>query len=194
MHPFRKFINQYAELTDIEWAAVESCLTKTIYPKQSMLLEEGKICRKLYFLESGFLRFCVYKDGVSVSKFFTSPPYCFTSQRSFANEIPAAEGIEALEESVVWEMSKKDVYDLFKYPSWNTFARNLIQEVQYFTEQILEDIQNNTAETRYIRMLESGSELLERVPLKHLASYLGIAPQSLSRIRKKYLDNQRKLT
>jgi len=76
-----------------------------------------------------------------------------------------------------------------RYANWSEFVRKLIQEVQYFTEQILEEMQSNTAEERYIKMMEENDSILTNVSLKHIASYLGIAPQSLSRIRKKYPSN-----
>lgn len=178
----------------MDWCIIEESLKRVIYKKGSALLEEGKVCKKLYFLESGCLRFYINTNGEEISKFFTIPPYCFTSQRSFNNETPAQESIAALEDSVVWEMSKQDAYKLLNMKSWNEFIRKLTQEVQYFTEQILEQMQHLTAEERYTKMIEEGDILLQKVPLKHLASYLGIAPQSLSRIRKKYMDQQQKLT
>ena len=61
-------------------------------------------------------------------------------------------------------MSKSDAFDLFRYSSWSEFVRKLIQEVQFNTEQILEAIQNQTAEDRYIRMIEERDPLLARVP------------------------------
>ena len=194
MHPFRKYILEYNTLTQDEWEKVEKCLTKRIYKKGELILEHGKICKKLYFLEDGFLRFFVYKDGQDVTKFFTKPNYCFTSQRSFANEIPTDDNIEALQESIVWEMSKKDAFELLKCLNWSEFVRKLIQEVQFFTEEILEDLQNNTAEERYTRMLNDNDIILRYAPLKDIPSFLGIAPQSLSRIRKKYWANKQKLT
>ena len=78
--------------------------------------------------------------------------------------------------------------------SLSTFTRKLVQEVQFYTEQILVEIQNDTAEQRYLKMIEEQSILLQKVPLKHLATYLGIAPQSLSRIRKKFFEQRPKLT
>ena len=78
-------------------------------------------------------------------------------------------------------------YDANDYDLWNTFIRKLIQEVQYYTETILQEVQTETAENRYKKMIEQQPELLQRLPLKYLASYFGIAPQSLSRIRKKIL-------
>lgn len=191
MHPFHNFILRYTKMSNVDWQEVEDCLTKKRYKKGEILLHEGRICKKLYFLESGALRFFITKDGDEISKFFTLPLYCFTSQRSFNNEIPAQESIAALEDSIVWEMSRKDAYELYRLDSWSSFVRKLTQEVQFFTEQILEEIQNYTAEERYCKMIDQGDLLLQKVPLKHLATYLGIAPQSLSRIRKKYMDRQR---
>lgn len=195
MHSFRSYILQYTSLPPRDWEVIATCLARKVYPKGSLLLEEGKICRKLYFLESGFMRYFVNRDGKEVSKYFTEPPYCFTSQRSLTNNMPAQESIEALEESIVWEMTREDAFRLLeKLPTWSTFIRKLIQEVQYYTEIILEELQNQTAEERYLRMIDEQDILLEKVPLKYLASYLGIAPQSLSRIRKRFYQQQRNLT
>jgi predicted house-cleaning noncanonical NTP pyrophosphatase (MazG superfamily) len=83
---------------------------------------------------------------------------------------------------------------LYRLKSWTDFARKIIQEVQFFTEEILEELQTETAELRYEKMLKNSPTLLQRIPLKHLASYLGIAPQSLSRIRKKLTTQKSKLT
>lgn len=189
MHPYYEFILGYTSMPSKDWEKIEQYLVKRTIAPNELILKEGQICRHVYFLESGFMRYFVWRDGIDVSKFFTSPPYCFTSQRSFNQQTPSKENIEALEESIIWEMNRTDAYHLFKIPSWVEFVRKLTQEVQFFTEEILEDLQNETAENRYRKMLEEGDILLEKVPLKHLASYLGIAPQSLSRIRKKLTIN-----
>lgn len=194
MHPFKKYIQEYHSLEENEWEQVEKCLIRKEYRKGEIILESGKLCKKLYFLEEGFLRFYTTKGGETVTKFFTKAPYCFTSQRSFTQDIPTEDTIEVLKNCIVWEMSKKDTFDLLKLANWSEFVRKLVQEVQYFTEQILGEIQNYTAEERYVKMLEENDSILIHTPLKDVASYLGIAPQSLSRIRKKYWSNRRKLT
>lgn len=158
---------------------------KRVIPKKYNILEEGKICKSLFFLESGLLRYFVLKDGKEVTKFFTIAPYCFTSQASFNSRKPANESIQSIEESVIWETSFKQNEELLKLESWNSFARKITQEVQFFTEEILEDLQSETAENRYRKLLQNQPELLNRIPLKYLASFYGVAPQSLSRIRKK---------
>ncbi|GMQ25398.1 Crp/Fnr family transcriptional regulator [Algoriphagus sp. oki45] len=153
--------------------------------KDEIILQEGKVCRHLYFLESGLLHFYINKEGNNITKFFTEAPYFFTSQASFNSQKPANENIQSIEKSIVWQISYRHTNDLYKLKSWTDFARKIIQEVQFFTEEILEELQTETAEFRYKKMLVNEPELLKRIPLKILASYLGIAPQSLSRIRKK---------
>ena len=194
MHPFRKYILTYTDISPNDWEAIEAVLYRKEYPVGERILQSGRICRKLYFLEAGFLRYFINREGVEVTKYFTTPPYCFTSQRSFTNEIPSNDTIEVLEKATVWEMNKSDAFDLLRLPNWSEFVRKLIQEVQFYTEEILEALQNQTAEERYLHMVETQDIILQKAPQKHIASYLGIAPQSLSRIRKKYVMDQRKLT
>jgi CRP/FNR family transcriptional regulator, anaerobic regulatory protein len=187
MHPFRQFIHNYTTLSNEDWLKIEPFLVRIDVKKDTILLEQGKICRHLYFLESGLLRFFILKNGQDVTKYFTDIPYCFTSIKSFEAQIPATESIETLEDTVLWAMTSDNVKTLFNLPAWSTFTRKLIQEVQTYTDEILEDLQTETAENRYKKMLAENDPLLQRVPLKHIASYLGIAPQSLSRIRKNAL-------
>lgn len=192
MHPFKKYISQFTSLSKEDWTNIEACLTKKHYTANTVLLDTGKICRKLSFLEQGLLRFHTSDiNGSDVTKFFTVAPYCFTSTTSFDQQKPSLECIVTLEDSIVWEMNRKDAYTLFRLPSWNEFVRKLLQEVQFNTEQILVANQMTTAEERYRQMIMEESELLSRVPLKYIASYLGIAPQSLSRIRKRYQQRAR---
>ncbi len=185
MKEFRKFVEQYVKIPDEDWSLISTKFVKKSLPKNHNILEQGKICKSLYFLENGLLRYFVLKDGNEVTKFFTIAPYCFTSQASFNSNKPANEYIQTIEPSIIWEISYEQNEELLKLNSWNSFARKITQEVQFFTEEILEELQTETAENRYQKLLNNQPELLQRIPLKHLASFFGVAPQSLSRIRKK---------
>ncbi len=188
MDALKQFIENYTSLTPDEWEKISKCFEKRIIEKDDLILEEGKVCRHLYFVETGLFRFYITKNGNDITKFFTEAPYIFTSQASFNSEKPALENIQAIEKSVIWQLSRIQSNELFELKSWADFARNIIQEVQFYTEEILEELQTETAEFRYEKMQKNNPELLQRIPLKHLASYLGIAPQSLSRIRKKIVS------
>lgn len=190
MKAFKNFVERYQNIPASDWDLITTRFRRKELPKNYNLLEAGKICRHLYFLESGLLRFFVIKSGLEVNKFFTIAPYFFTSQASFNTKTPANEYIQTLERSVVWETTYKENNYLLKLDSWNSFARKITQEVQFFTEEILQGLQTETAENRYKKILKNQPELLQRIPLKHLASFLGVAPQSLSRIRRKIDNNQ----
>ena len=191
MLEFRKFIENYTPISDDDWQIITQCLEFKVFEKNEIILNQGEICKYLYFLESGLLRYYFNKDGNQVTKFFTIAPYCFTSQVSFNKEKPATENIQAIEKSAVWKLTLQQSNTLFELKSWTTFARKILQEVQFFTEEILEEIQTETAEFRYKKMLENDPQLANRIPLKYLASYFGIAPQSLSRIRKNIVPSKR---
>lgn len=191
MDTLRQFIETYASLPTDEWKQIFECFEKRIIQKDEIVLQENKVCGHLYFVESGLLRFYINKEGNEITKFFTEAPYFFTSQTSFNFQKPATENIQAIEKSVTWQISYKQANDLYRLKSWTDFARKIIQEVQFFTEEILEELQTETAELRYEKMLKNSPALLQRIPLKYLASYLGIAPQSLSRIRKKMATQNR---
>ncbi|QCW98990.1 Crp/Fnr family transcriptional regulator [Aggregatimonas sangjinii] len=185
MKEFRKFVERYEKIPNKDWELISSHFRKKEYPKNHNLLEQGKTCKNLYFLEKGLLRYFILKDGSEITKFFTIAPYCFTSQASFNSKKPANESIQTIEKSIVWETTYTENEELLNLKSWNSFARKITQEVQFFTEEILEELQTETAEKRYQKLLKTQPELLQRIPLKHLASFFGVAPQSLSRIRKK---------
>jgi CRP-like cAMP-binding protein len=188
---FKQYIETYVSIPDEDWKIILPAFKRKEIQKNELILEEGNVCKHLYFLETGLLHFFINKDGDEVTKFFTIAPYFFTSQASLYAQKPAKESIQAIEKSVVWEITYEEVQKLLKLNSWSNFARKITQEVQYFTEEILEALQTETAENRYLKILETQPELLQRIPLKYLASYLGIAPQSLSRIRKKIVKKNR---
>jgi len=181
----KEYISSYVNLTAADWTQISSCLRPVQFEANEIILNDHEICNHIYFLTHGLLHYFEYVDGQPVTKFFTFPPYCFTSQRSLNYGTPAKENIAAILPSSGWQMDKKDAFDLFSIVAWSEFIRLLVQEVQYQTELLLHDQKNKTAENRYQDIIKEQGNLINQVPLKTLASYLGIQPQSLSRIRKR---------
>ncbi|MCG6186377.1 Crp/Fnr family transcriptional regulator [Maribellus maritimus] len=180
----KDFINRYITLSENDWNDIKREFQKKIFSKDEIILQEGKVCHHFYFFERGLIRFFCNIDGEDITKTFALAPYCFTSKISFRNQSPANESIQALEKTVVWEISYKQYKQLEKINSWNIFMRKLLNEIQEFTEKLMLDSKVLTAEKRYEILQETyPADLLQKIPLKHLASFLGIAPQSLSRIR-----------
>ena len=184
MNELKEFIKQYTHLTDDDWDIIKNEFEPVVCQKNEMLLEEGKICRYFYFFEKGLVRFCCNVDGEDITKTFCKAPYCFTSKISFRNQTPAHEGIQALEESVVWQITYEQYKKLEQINSWNIFMRKLMNEIQEFLENHLLESKILTAEQYYHKLLERfPADFMQKIPLKHLASFLGVAPQSMSRIR-----------
>lgn len=189
MPALKTFIEHYIDLPENDWNYIASFFKKRSIKKNELLISEGKICRHFYFIEEGLFRNYIVNDGDDTTIFFIEAPYCITSRLSFLNQSPTKENIQALEKSVIWEITWKQYNELIKLNSWRFFTRKILNEVQNITEERLFANLTETAELRYTKLLKHQPELINRIPLKHLASYLGIAPQSLSRIRKKYTND-----
>ncbi len=181
---FREFIEKYTSVPDTDWKVIEAAFERREFKKNELILSEGNICRHFYFLEEGLIRYFLNIDGNDITKFFTVAPYCFTSKDSFRNQKPSAENIQALEKTIVWQTSLAKANELLELKSWNNFTRKFVHEVQSYTEDLLMEAKTETAENRYFKLRENYPEVIHKIPLKHLSTFLGIAPQSLSRIRK----------
>lgn len=194
-HPVIAFISKYVVLPPNDRQMIVDAFTKVEFRKGEIIEEESKICRHFYFLESGLIRFFYNIDGSDITKTFTIAPYCFTSIISFRNQSPSAESIQALEDTVTWRIHYDRYLELARLESWNVFVRKIANEVQEFSEKLMLESKTQTAEYRYMQLIkEYPADLIQKIPLKYMATFLGIAPQSLSRIRNKLHKNQGKLT
>jgi CRP-like cAMP-binding protein len=186
MDAFRKFLKGYTHVPDADWRVIQQAFERKEFAKNEIILEEGNICRHFYFLEDGLVRFYVFNDGNDITRFFTTAPYCFTSRNSFRTRTPALESIQALDKTIVWQTTLNHTNELLELKSWTDFTRKFLHEVQSYTEELLLENKTETAEQRYIKLMVKYPDLIQKIPLKHLSTFLGIAPQSLSRIRKKH--------
>lgn len=179
------FIEKYTDLPSTEWQNIESAFQRKEYKKDIFLLKEGSICRKFYFLETGIVRFFYNVDGNEITKVFTVAPYCFTSKNSFLKQIAAPENIQVIDKAIIWETTYSKYKELEQLNSWSTFIQKLLSEIQEFSEEFHLQSKTETADIRYKRFCERyHPSIVQKIPLKFLSSFLGIAPQSLSRIRK----------
>jgi CRP-like cAMP-binding protein len=192
MEAFRKFIERYTTLTSNEWMTIQQEFTRKEISKKELILEENKVCRSFSFIESGLLRYFYYEDGQDITKTFTIPPFCFTSRISFRNQTPAKENIQALEDSIIWQTSYKQYRELEKLNCWNTFISKLLNEIDEFTELMMRQSKTMTQEERFQYITNNYPQcILQRIPQKYMATFLGIAPQSLSRIKKSLHQKRR---
>ena len=192
LEDFKDFIQKYTVLSNDDWGKIKHEFVRQEFKKDEIILEEGKICRYFYFYECGLIRFFCNIEGADITKTFAVAPYCFTSIISFRNQTPSNEAIQALDDTVVWRITYEQYKKLEKINSWNIFIHKLMNEIRDFMEKWLLESKIYTAEQNYARLLENyPADLMQKIPLKHLASFLGVAPQSLSRIRNNLHNKQR---
>jgi len=188
MEALKSFINKYTALPEAEWKEISKHFEKKVFRKDELILEQGTICRHFWFLEKGLVRFFVLLDGKELTRFFTTAPYCFTSKDSFRQRKAAVENIQALETTHTWQINLEHSQQLLEVKAWESFTRNFLHEVQSHIEELLMEMATETAESRYLKLLARYPDLIKKIPLNYLSGFLGIAPQSLSRIRKKHFN------
>ncbi|SHH91973.1 cAMP-binding domain of CRP or a regulatory subunit of cAMP-dependent protein kinases [Flavobacterium sp. CF108] len=182
-----RFFNQFFPLNDKEQEEIIRLFSKRAIRRKGYLLQEGDICRHYFFIVSGcFKMFAVDPAGKEHNLQFSVENDWISDLQSFYEQKPSRLYIEALEPSVVLQIQHDDL--LYLFINYHKFDRNfrIITEQKYmdFQNRILQNI-SSTAEERYVSFVKQYPGLFNRVPNTQIASYLGITPEFLSKIRKK---------
>jgi CRP-like cAMP-binding protein len=180
-------IKNFSPLSETAVNALQDCFEKITPGKNEFLLQEGKVCRQLYFLEKGALRGFYNLDGKEITHWFGFENDFVTSFHSFITEEPAVENIQLLEGCILWGISKETLTNLFNHHHEIERLMRIAYEKYYIRlEERFVNAQFKTASERYQDLLQQTPHILERVPLGCIASYLGISQETLSRIRSKF--------
>jgi len=154
--------------------------------KNEYVLQQGQICNEYIFVETGFLRaFTFDEEGKEVSTNFYGKNSAVFEVSSYFRREPTKENIQALTPCFGWVGNYEEFQVLFHtIPAFRIFGRTILVNGFVALKERMLSMINNSAEERYLQLLQSESEILQNVPLKHIASYLGVTDTSLSRIRK----------
>ena len=154
--------------------------------KGKLFLEEGQKCNYFYYVLKGLVRLYYYDlDGHEITHWFSGEDMMITSPFSFFKNEPNILYFQALEDTDLLLITKEQIDLLISStPSASNKIRNLYVEFAMILSRRVMGIHTQTAEERYLKLMEIHPYLFQRAKLAHIASYLGITPQSLSRIRK----------
>lgn len=157
--------------------------TINVQPK-TILLKEGDISKNIYFIEHGVLRMWFNKEGKDITFQLFFEDKFVASIESFLNNTPSLFNIESIEQSEITVISKKNFESITHlYPSLKDELFNLLTErLKNYTHLFLSRIKDSPQE-RYKELVRTRPEIIQRVPQHYIASYLGVTPISLSRIR-----------
>ncbi|MGG9972512.1 Crp/Fnr family transcriptional regulator [Ferruginibacter sp. SUN002] len=168
--------------------AIENYIIKHSYPysikRGCLLINHGEVCDKIFFIKKGAIRAFIKEGKKDITTWITVENELVTAITSFNLQAPALENIQALEDTDMIVMSFEDLQNLYQqFPEYNIIGRK-VYEKYYFDAEIRALIARiSKAEKKYEYFLKVHSHLANRVPLKYIASYLGISLETLSRIR-----------
>ena len=158
-----------------------------ILKKKSYYVEPGMLCRQKAYVNEGCLRtFAVDKNGNERILFFPMEDWWITDIDSYFSSNPATIYVQALEDCQLFEIAKEDFEMLEnKIPKLKVWYSLKLSRHASKTIKRMEEMKTLTPQERYLNLMESNPEIFKRIPLQHIASYLNIEPQSLSRLRKR---------
>lgn len=189
----RSHIAKYIQLTDEEFAGIVPSFLPRRLRKKTYILQEGEICKYLIFVKTGMLRaFTVDSKGEEHVIHFAAENWWLADDFSFWNGKQAIYFIEALEDSELLVIDHESLVRLFeRYPRFERYFRLLLTNHAIALDRRIAASLSMSAEERYLQLIKLYPNLIQRVSLKHVSSYLGITPESLSRIRNNLAKRKR---
>lgn len=183
-----QYVSRYITLSEEEEAFFISVLKHKKLRKKQYLLQAGDVCRHECFVLSGCLRsYYVDEQGQEHVVQFSVENWWTSDLASFISGKPATYNIDALEDSEVLQIEKNDLEQLYvQVPKFDRMFRVLLQNAFVAQQERTAQSLSLSAQEQYLNFIKKYPDVEQRVPNHQIASYLGITPESLSRIRKQY--------
>tara|TARA_B100000809_G_scaffold97161_1_gene95675 strand:+ start:1094 stop:1660 length:567 start_codon:yes stop_codon:yes gene_type:complete len=186
MHEIRKFIDNISPMSNSDWQFFSSKLQEVKLEKNATLLKIGKVENYLSFISKGIIRLYIPKVESDLTFGFLFENEFITGYDSFLSQMPSEYQIETLTESILWRISKKDLEEVYERTNnGNIIGRKMAENMFLIKSKREISLLSRTAEERYLNLFIDRPKLLQQIPLKYIASYIGVTPQALSRIRKR---------
>ena len=188
LNALRFFLGQMISLTDELWADIEMRFHRRTILKREVFIAEGGMCRELAFVTQGSFRYYRMIDGIEATTYFSFENDWISDYTSFLTKAPAGVTVEAMEDAVIWVISYSDMQWLYNHHSlWERFGRLMAEYLVTCLDKRMSSLLLSTPEERYLKVAHDNPVYFERVPQHYIASYLGVVPESLSRIPRRIM-------
>jgi CRP-like cAMP-binding protein len=179
-------ITGFVNLSASDIALFKKNFEPILIPKNRIIEEEGRIPTYLYYIVSGYMRLFSYNsDGEEITSHINCPPGFITSYSHFINQTKATENVECITDCELLSITKSNLDSLIKESkAFNDYSIHIFQQSLVYNENRSIELATLTAEQRYQKLIKNHPDILHNVPLQYIASFLGMNPKSLSRIRK----------
>lgn len=169
-----------------EKEAVDRLIPIKVFKKGTLLLEEGNVAKACYFTIKGCVRSFIVKDGEERTTQFFVEGEPIASLLSYLNQTPSNHYFECLEDTTLAVLTHDNEQELYNlHPKFEALCRNNIELEFGKQQETLQNYLTQSPKERYLNLLENRPDLIQRVPQYYIATFLGVQPESLSRIRKR---------
>ena len=177
-------IKEYISLSPAEEQLIGELFTPLSLAKGDTLLREGAVCKYMYFIVSGLLRHYINYEGKELTVYFNAENSFAFDVQSFLSQTPTNKTIVTLEDTQLLAITYADLQRFYREVSQGERFGRLLME-HYFIDTVSHITSGlvDTPEQKYLRFLSVYKPLIQRLNLKDIASFVGVTPQSLSRIR-----------
>lgn len=181
--------DSYVKLTESDIEFSTPYFEQDSASKNSIIEEENKVPRYLYFITKGFMRLFYYdNNGDEITTLIVSPNQFVTSFTNFIHELKSNENLECITNCEYFKIARSRLVELIENnENFKKLSLVIFEQSLSITQIRANDFATLTAELRYKKLVEQQPEIIQHVPIQYIASYLGIKPQSLSRIRKQII-------
>jgi len=189
MGHIREYYERIIKLQETEWEFIASHFDRKVFAKNQIITRQGETENYLSFVETGIVRFYIPDDPDSYRGELTFN-FCFDKEftcayNSFLTQTPSEYELQALTETVVWQISYDDLQKVYAQTKVGNYLGRFISEKLFLAKTKRElSLLKHTAKERYLNLFSEQPDILKFIPLKYVASYIGITPQGLSRIRR----------
>lgn len=186
-HFFFESLKPYVQLTDHDKLLCEAKFEPHRFVKNTTIEEENKTPKHLYYINKGFMRLYYFdENGDEVTTLISGKGQFITSFLDFINQKKTNLNLECITDCEVLRIERKALVSLIDASdNFKQFSIIIFEQAIISTQNRANELATLSAEQRYNKLIENNPEIVQSVPLQYISSYLGIKPQSLSRIRRK---------
>jgi CRP-like cAMP-binding protein len=188
----KTYCQQVVPLTENELALIDAHFESKQIKKKELLLRNGVVCDFIAFISGGSVRHFHVKDGVEKTCDISFENAWVTDFQSFTNGTPCIMNLQAMEDTRVFSIQRDKLYQLYKIcPAYETFGRIMAEQVAQRATEIAMSLSSEKPEERFLNLIKKQPDFFQRIPQKYIANFLGVGPESLSRIRNRIIQKQK---
>ena len=183
-----KYLHERITLSEEQFELIFSLFKLRKVQRNEILFNKGQICKHFYFVNKGCIRmFYVHPNGTEITRYFAFEKNFGTAFASFITQKPSLEYIQAVEKSELLSIFRNDFYQILEtIPLFEKIYRHILEASHENNSQRIESLLGKNAKERYVSLMKQNPGMTERISNKLVASYLGISPETLSRIKRQF--------